>query len=353
MIPCYSLFLEVEVPDPRLNYFVLGRDELDNTTNLLTPNLINYPGLEPEPPKDYQLEIVQTGEVDWYESIDDGYIYTWNLQVTNGSDTPLYIQIIDDNVDFPFRAQVLPFGSFDFEVNKLNGEGTTKVVEAVAYDSMSGSDVLARTFWSDKPPPAPNSGSTTVRLVGETDWANTDEDYGYVYTYELEISNADTNGVYVDIEDPDYKEPGEDDDWDPPFTEETQVKDLYVGPEDKETVFLQSIKGDDKKKQASFKAYDKPSTDPSRILQATYNWSKTPPTSPNTTWDWTYTLRPETDDEWVWDDYDNQWQYTFRFDLQNFGDRTVYLDFYDGSKFRETKGPVANGGNTNFIGFIL
>jgi hypothetical protein len=37
MIPCYSLFLEVEVPDPDLNYFIISQNELDNTDKLLAP----------------------------------------------------------------------------------------------------------------------------------------------------------------------------------------------------------------------------------------------------------------------------------------------------------------------------
>jgi hypothetical protein len=37
MIPCYSLFLEVEVPDPAKNYFIIAQDELDNTEHLMAP----------------------------------------------------------------------------------------------------------------------------------------------------------------------------------------------------------------------------------------------------------------------------------------------------------------------------
>ena len=37
MIPCYSLFLEIEVPDPSLNYFIISQNELDNTEKLLAP----------------------------------------------------------------------------------------------------------------------------------------------------------------------------------------------------------------------------------------------------------------------------------------------------------------------------
>ena len=44
MIPCQDLFLEVEIPDPNLNYFVIGRDLLDNDTKLLAPKLIGGVG---------------------------------------------------------------------------------------------------------------------------------------------------------------------------------------------------------------------------------------------------------------------------------------------------------------------
>lgn len=40
MIPCYSLFLEIEVPDPSLNYFVLNQDEIENDTQLIAPSPI-------------------------------------------------------------------------------------------------------------------------------------------------------------------------------------------------------------------------------------------------------------------------------------------------------------------------
>jgi hypothetical protein len=38
MIPCYSLFLEIEVPDPSLNYFVINQDEIENDTQLIAPS---------------------------------------------------------------------------------------------------------------------------------------------------------------------------------------------------------------------------------------------------------------------------------------------------------------------------
>jgi hypothetical protein len=37
LIPCYSLFLEVEIPDPALEYFIISQDELDNQEHLLAP----------------------------------------------------------------------------------------------------------------------------------------------------------------------------------------------------------------------------------------------------------------------------------------------------------------------------
>lgn len=43
MIPCYSLFLEVEIPDPSLNYFVINQHQLDNTEKLLAPPPIGTP----------------------------------------------------------------------------------------------------------------------------------------------------------------------------------------------------------------------------------------------------------------------------------------------------------------------
>jgi hypothetical protein len=43
MIPCYSLFLEIEVPDPALNYFIIGQNELDNTEKLLAPPPLGVP----------------------------------------------------------------------------------------------------------------------------------------------------------------------------------------------------------------------------------------------------------------------------------------------------------------------
>ena len=38
MIPCYSLFLEIEIPDPSLNYFVINQDEIENKTQLIAPS---------------------------------------------------------------------------------------------------------------------------------------------------------------------------------------------------------------------------------------------------------------------------------------------------------------------------
>jgi hypothetical protein len=43
MIPCYSLFLEVEIPDPSLNYFIINQHQLDNTEKLLAPPPIGTP----------------------------------------------------------------------------------------------------------------------------------------------------------------------------------------------------------------------------------------------------------------------------------------------------------------------
>jgi hypothetical protein len=43
MIPCYSLFLEVEIPDPSLNYFIINQNRLDNTEKLLAPPPIGTP----------------------------------------------------------------------------------------------------------------------------------------------------------------------------------------------------------------------------------------------------------------------------------------------------------------------
>ena len=38
MIPCYSLFLEIEIPDPSLNYFVISQDKIENKTQLIAPS---------------------------------------------------------------------------------------------------------------------------------------------------------------------------------------------------------------------------------------------------------------------------------------------------------------------------
>jgi len=43
MIPCYSLFLEVEVPDPSLNYFIISQHETENTEKLLAPPPLGVP----------------------------------------------------------------------------------------------------------------------------------------------------------------------------------------------------------------------------------------------------------------------------------------------------------------------
>ena len=43
MIPCADLFLEIEVPDPTLNYFILNQDKINNTEHLLgrkTPGVL-------------------------------------------------------------------------------------------------------------------------------------------------------------------------------------------------------------------------------------------------------------------------------------------------------------------------
>ena len=68
MIPCYSLFLEVEVPDPELNYFIIGQHELDNTEKLMAPPPLGAPtvrdiGVEVEA---YNIEITQVGDTRTY-----------------------------------------------------------------------------------------------------------------------------------------------------------------------------------------------------------------------------------------------------------------------------------------------
>ncbi len=68
MIPCYSLFLEVEVPDPDLNYFILDQNELDNTEKLLAPPPLGVPtsrdiGVEVE---EVNVEIEQVGDTRTY-----------------------------------------------------------------------------------------------------------------------------------------------------------------------------------------------------------------------------------------------------------------------------------------------
>ncbi len=69
MIPCYSLFLEVEVPDPSLNYFIVGQDQLDNTTNLLAPPPFGTPinqSVEPQAIVQANIVEVETFEFSWF-----------------------------------------------------------------------------------------------------------------------------------------------------------------------------------------------------------------------------------------------------------------------------------------------
>ncbi len=117
MLPCYSLFLEVEIPDPDLNYFIVGQHELDNTEKLLAPPPFGVPtrdiGVEVEP---YNLEIEDTETTRTYSF--------------SSSDTPL-IQVIatclnDTSQNFNSQTDV-PIGAdpIVFTYNKGTGRNET------------------------------------------------------------------------------------------------------------------------------------------------------------------------------------------------------------------------------------
>ena len=91
MIPCYSLFLEVEVPDPDLNYFIIGQHELDNTEKLLAPppfggGITTQAVLPPEEEafkfwddENFYLAIEKQGEDCWVARDDYGSHYFYAI----------------------------------------------------------------------------------------------------------------------------------------------------------------------------------------------------------------------------------------------------------------------------------
>lgn len=186
MIPCYSLFLEVEIPDPALNYFVLGRDEIQGSREL-APNIIAPPDSDVELPYQFELSVVSTDG--WWElPPPNGFTYEWLMKLASAGDMPAYYEIFTNgDLLFSSPGPLNPYDDWTFYVYAENGNEEPIDVMAVCYDK-DPDDPTAKEVWRDTltltPPPRTRIGIQVEELLYEgTDWKVYLENYSYIERY--------------------------------------------------------------------------------------------------------------------------------------------------------------------------
>jgi len=186
MIPCYSLFLEVEIPDPALNYFVLGRDEIEGDREL-APNIIAPPDSDVDLPYQFELSVVSGGP---WEEYPPPFLWTyeWLLKLASAGDMPAYFEMFKDGEPlFSSEGPLNPYDDFTIYVSATEGNEDPIDVETICYDK-DPEDPKAKEVWRDTltltPPTRTRIGIEVEEVLYEgTDWKVILENYSYIERY--------------------------------------------------------------------------------------------------------------------------------------------------------------------------